>query len=302
MNKSIIVLVTVLLIFGIGKAQQNTGIGVNNPDASAMLEVYSTNQGFLPPRVANVNAINAQAEGLMIYDISRKCMRYYNGVEWSDCMGGIDYYTPSICNNSTDIVEVTNPATGAIWMDRNLGASQVATSSTDAAAYGDLHQWGRFSDGHQCRTSLNITGTLATTSIPNIGNSWDSLYIVQPDDPQDWLQTEDDNLWQDINDANTPCPSGFRLPTKAEFATEGLSWSSVDAAGAYASPLKFTMAGVRTRQNGSIVEIGTEGSYWSSTIAAEAGNSYVLRFKVNLAGNDYWRGRANGFSVRCIKD
>ena len=33
---------------------------------------------------------------------------------------------------------VTNPTTGEIWMDRNLGASQVATSSTDAAAYGDL--------------------------------------------------------------------------------------------------------------------------------------------------------------------
>ena len=31
---------------------------------------------------------------------------------------------------------------GTIWMDRNLGAIQVATSSTDADAYGDLYQWG----------------------------------------------------------------------------------------------------------------------------------------------------------------
>ncbi len=33
-------------------------------------------------------------------------------------------------------------ATGKIWMDRNLGASQVAISSNDAAAYGDWYQWG----------------------------------------------------------------------------------------------------------------------------------------------------------------
>jgi hypothetical protein len=56
-------------------------------------------------------------------------------------------------NGPTTVVEVTNPTTGKTWMDRNLGATQVATSSTDAAAYGDLYQWGRRADGHQCRTS-----------------------------------------------------------------------------------------------------------------------------------------------------
>lgn len=48
--------------------------------------------------------------------------------------------------------EVTS-VTGAIWLDRNLGASRVATSSTDSAAYGDLYQWGRLTDGHQERSS-----------------------------------------------------------------------------------------------------------------------------------------------------
>ena len=46
----------------------------------------------------------------------------------------------------TAIVDVTNPTTGKTWMDRNLGASQVATSSTDANSYGDLYQWGRAAD------------------------------------------------------------------------------------------------------------------------------------------------------------
>ena len=36
--------------------------------------------------------------------------------------------------------QVYNQITGETWMDRNLGASQVATSSTDSDAYGDLYQ------------------------------------------------------------------------------------------------------------------------------------------------------------------
>ena len=39
-----------------------------------------------------------------------------------------------------------NTVTGAYgrkWMDRNLGASRVATSITDAEAFGDLYQWGK---------------------------------------------------------------------------------------------------------------------------------------------------------------
>ena len=48
-------------------------------------------------------------------------------------------------------------AGGQVWMNRNLGASRVAVSSTDTAAYGDLYQWGRLDDGHESRTSLTTT-------------------------------------------------------------------------------------------------------------------------------------------------
>ena len=54
-------------------------------------------------------------------------------------------------------------------MDRNLGATQAATSSTDVDAYGDLYQWGRFSDGHQCRTSAT-TATLSSIDQPAHGD------------------------------------------------------------------------------------------------------------------------------------
>lgn len=42
---------------------------------------------------------------------------------------------------SRNIPDVTIPTTGEPWKDPNLGASQVATSSTDEASYGDLYHW-----------------------------------------------------------------------------------------------------------------------------------------------------------------
>ena len=64
---------------------------------------------------------------------------------------------------------VTNPVTGRTWMDRNLGASRVATGSTDAEAYGDLYQWGRAADGHQKRNSSTNT-TQSSSDNPGHGN------------------------------------------------------------------------------------------------------------------------------------
>lgn len=46
-------------------------------------------------------------------------------------------------NLETVVVEVTSPITNRKWMDRNLGASRKALSSSDDLAFGDLYQWGR---------------------------------------------------------------------------------------------------------------------------------------------------------------
>jgi hypothetical protein len=53
-----------------------------------------------------------------------------------------------------------------VWLDRNLGATQVATSFDDSAAYGDLYQWGRAKDGHEDRTRNSTSATL-TSGIDN---------------------------------------------------------------------------------------------------------------------------------------
>jgi hypothetical protein len=134
--------------------------------------------------------------------------------------------------------------TGKIWMDRNLGAAQVATTMNDVASYGDLYQWGRGSDGHQRITSATTT-TLSDADAPGNGN-----FILNTSTPFDWRSPQNDNLWQGVTGTNNPCPCGFRIPTVDEFSEEFWTWGSVDDVGAFSSPLKFPLAGIRDNSLG----------------------------------------------------
>jgi uncharacterized protein (TIGR02145 family) len=196
-------------------------------------------------------------------------------------------------DTETTVVEVTNPATGRVWMDRNLGASRAATSSTDDQAYGDLYQWGRATDGHQKRTSSTTT-TLSSGDQPGHGS-----FIVAPNTPNDWRNPQNDNLWQGVNGINNPCPVGYRLPTEAEWDAERASWSSSNTSGAFASPLKLPLAGYRHRGSGLFVDVSSGGYYWSGS---ESGTgARVLYFSSSDAGM-FSLFRAYGFSARCLRD
>ena len=196
-------------------------------------------------------------------------------------------------SGATAIVEVTNPATGRIWMDRNLGATQVATSSTDANAYGDLYQWGRGADGHQCRNSAT-TSTLSSIDQPTHGS-----FILAPNYPYDWRSPQNTNLWQGLNGFNSICPSGYRLPTESEMNSERLSWSSNNISGAFASPLKLTLSGYRNHNDGLLYIVNFFGSYWTSSVYLW--DSRYLSIG-NVDSSMDGSHRANGASVRCIKN
>ena len=184
--------------------------------------------------------------------------------------------------------DVTNPTTGRIWMDRNLGATQVATSSTDSNAYGDLYQWGRGADGHQIRTS-GTTSTLSSTDQPGNVN-----FILAPNSPFNWRSPQNTNLWQGVNGVNNPCPSGYRVPTEAEWQVEYATWTSANYA--FGSPLKLPKAGIRTNNN-SFNQLGTGGRYWSSTV--DGSNSRLMYFD-GSSGAMFTDGRALAGSIRCI--
>lgn len=235
------------------------------------------------------------------------------GIYWSSTIHGVEssylgfadgaavtYMDPRALGFSVRCIQDEEPeevttvtSAGQVWMDRNLGAARVATSSTDEEAYGDLYQWGRGTDGHEKRDS-GTTSTLSTSDTPGHGN-----FIIIPTSSYDWRSPQNDNLWQSVSGTNNPCPAGFRLPTATEWATERASWNSNDYADAYNSPLKLVPANIRFYYNGSLTGAGGDGAYWSSTV-----NNALSRWLIFMGGSFYEGsgGRAHGASVRCIQD
>ncbi len=289
-------------------------IGINStgaaPNASALLDVDAApgnNKGLLLPRLSTTqrNSIVAPAQSLLIYNTTDSCYQGYIGTQWISfgCVGSGSTPPPPPpiifpCTGFTiPIVDVTNVFTGKIWMDRNLGALQVATSSTDAAAYGCLYQWGRLADGHESRTS-GTTTTLSTTDAPGHADFITTSNV-------DWRTPSNNTLWQGVAGTNNPCPTGYRLPTEIEFNNERLSWvqppisSTNTIVGAFASPLKLS-AGGRRAANGAIGNEGLGGVYWSSTFNGANNARFLNINNTTSIMNNF--PKAGGLSVRCIKD
>ncbi|CAB4134637.1 hypothetical protein UFOVP280_48 [uncultured Caudovirales phage] len=68
-----------------GTARVQNKLSVGTPtQATAVMEITSTTQGFLPPRMTTTqkNAIASPATGLMVYDTTLNVITYYNGTTW----------------------------------------------------------------------------------------------------------------------------------------------------------------------------------------------------------------------------
>ena len=228
-------------------------------------------------------------------------------VAWAAATDGTGSNIAGSAGIGANYGSVVNNTTGKVWLDRNLGATQVATSSTHAAAYGDLYQWGRAADGHQVRTSDTDLNLATTWIADDASNAWDGEFIlnpgVNPELSYDWLVTAQDDLWSGTAAENNPCPSGYRLPTNAELNQERLSWVSNNAAGAFGSVLKLTLAGARDG-DGVLVGDGSTGYYWSSTAWSSAVSGDLARWLYISSIDAYVSAidRVYGMSVRCIKD
>lgn len=210
---------------------------------------------------------------------------------------------------------IISSASGKKWLDRNLGATRVATAFDDYQAYGDLFQWGRPADGHQlinwtaanAGTSVNGTTTvLATSDIPGHSN-----FIIPPyADPLDWRSDNNRNRWATTTQG--PCPAGWHVPTIAEWLAEvpktsggtANSGGITDSKTGY-SQLKLTVAGYRRVDgSGAVVfkQVGNSGWYLSaSDIVIYSNFTYVKDLEI---GPDYVQHsevpKSASLCVRCL--
>ena len=276
-------------VFGqVKQAKIGDNPGVMSAPSSTVLELESTNKALLISRVASTASITNPVNGMIVYDIAARCVRLFQKGLWLDC--GL---------TTANIVS----GTGKVWMDRDLGAARVATSTTDFLAYGSLYQWGRRADGHQLINWTNSTTGVAVSGVTGTTSSTDTpannLFIFSA---SDWRTTKNDALWQGVSGTNNPCPSGFRIPTSAELQAEMTAYNMASGnPTTYNSVFKFPLSGLRNGDNGSMLATGTGINFyiWSSTVS---GNDVFIMSVVGSTGTIGSTKRSHGLSVRCIQN
>ncbi|MDE3235650.1 MAG: hypothetical protein KGO81_06830 [Bacteroidota bacterium] len=138
------------VLFSVASYAQ-VGIGTNTPNASAKLDVTSTNKGFLPPRIAltgtnDVATITSPATGLLVYNTATVTgsaainpgLYYYNGTSWQRVINqqnnGNLVITSSAANTSglqfSNLTSTTPVSSGAtLGVDANGNVVTVQGSS-----------------------------------------------------------------------------------------------------------------------------------------------------------------------------
>lgn len=104
-------------------SQNNVGIGTPTPDPSSVLELSSSNKGFLVPRT-HIGNIATPVTGLLIYDLDSNCYVLYNGLRWQNlCLPNVNIPTQTPALNDSVIF---NPVTGTLTVVDSNGAHRLS--------------------------------------------------------------------------------------------------------------------------------------------------------------------------------
>ena len=158
----------------------SVGIMNTTPDASAILDMNSTSQGVLIPRMSSTDrtSISSPATGLMVYDNTFSSFYYYDGSAWTKIASGSssnDWTTTGsdIYNNNAGYVGIGTggapSSTLEVSGDLTVSGSGTITTSSDINDGGDMNVTG----------VLDVTSTSATSDLSGVKfkNDWIGLGI-----------------------------------------------------------------------------------------------------------------------------
>jgi len=211
----------------------------------------------------------------------------------------------------------------------------VPVDDYDATVYGDLYQWGRVGDGHQKRNSPTVAGPLSGADLDGVtgqvvgGHVGKFVTNTDPFSSYDWRTPQIYTLWYNNGKtANDPCPTGWRVPSHAEwqsifdpninsviyippagrFMTGSGNYWKWNGNGWIVSPdgiangtitLFLPAAGTRENNNGTLHNVRSHGIYWHNDNISLA-TGFFLRSTELIMSSSYNRGP--GLSVRCVAE
>ncbi len=278
------------------KSSDNIGVGTDTPAGSALVDMSSSNKGFLLPRMTTEqrDAIDNPVDGLLIFNLTTGCFNYYFYNTWKDfCATGpifqcgttltVDHVAGAVApvDKSVSYGTVSNVPgePSKCWITQNLGSDNQAAAVNDATEPSAGWYW-QFNKPQGYKHD-GMTRTPNTTWIDYINEN------------SDWLTSNDP--------CNLLLGSGWRVPTLTE-------WTNVDAAGSWEdwndiwdSALKIHAAGWLGTLEGNLAARGSYGDYWTGN------QNDPLYGRALFFGNSFCYvvqqvGKATGLPVRCVRD
>jgi len=164
------------------------------------------------------------------------------------------------------------------WITSNLGASQQATSVSDATEVSAGWYW-QFNR----KQGYKHDGTNRT---PN------TTWVTSISESSDWLPTNDP--------CNLELGASWHIPTSTEWENVDNTGGWITWNGPWDSNLKLHAAGYLNFSNGSLYSRGSHGYYWSAS-QYNTTDGKLMDFYVNSSGV-YNYGKAHGFSLRCVRE
>ena len=282
------------------KAQVSINTDGSLPDSSAMLDVKSTNKGFLPPRMTTVqrNAIASPEEGLLVFNVTTGCIEYYLGGSWK-----------SMCGTTEPVF-------------------QCGMKMTDAR---DGRSYNTVKIGSQCWMAENLDiGLRIDSTVSQTNNDTIEKYCFHDDEAYCSIYGGL-YAWNEVMQYSTLpgiqgiCPSGWHIPNSAEFSVltdflggdgvGGLAGDKMKETGS----IHWDLPNTGTNQSGFTAlgagwgdfywdnhywDLKVNTQFWSSTEhdPTAAYNLYVGEDHGDGSVGQGWWFKNYRVSVRCVKN
>ncbi len=284
-------------------------VGISNdgsqPDPSAMLDIKSTQQGMLPPRMTTEqrNTIDSPVEGLLIFNITTGCIDYYLGGSWKSLGGASEPMFQcgmKMTDNRDGKLYNTVKIGTQCWMAENLNIGSRINGPVEPSNNQLVEKY--------CYNDLELSCSV-------FGGIYKWGELVQ------YLNGASNNgSWNPAPSGNVKgiCPSGWHLPSMDEWndvinyaggsiiagglmKEKGVAhWAFPNAGSTNSTGFSALPGGML--YNGTFYEANNKAYFWSSTETCTTGSwSFYMSSEYEFAApantqKDY------GYSVRCVQD